>query len=180
MRWVTSSTSPMPSTSIRSPRPVDLDQRLGLLGVDLLPAADDVLGVVGATLDRGPLEQPLDELVVIDGEHHRGIEAVAGERDHAVELLDLGQGARVAVEQEAGLGVRLVDPVADHEVGDLVRDVVAGVHVAPGLPAEGVPWSTLARKMSPVEMAGIPKWSATNLAWVPFPAPGGPIMISRI
>src|SRR6478672_2939672 len=34
--------------------------------------------------------------------------------------------------------------------------------------------------MSPVEIAGIPKCSATNLAWVPLPAPGGPIMISRM
>src|SRR3954471_16876797 len=43
-----------------------------------------------------------------------------------------------------------------------------------------VPWETLARKMSPVEIAGISKWSAMNLAWVPLPAPGGPMMISRI
>src|ERR1700749_3187470 len=44
----------------------------------------------------------------------------------------------------------------------------------------GVPRDTLARKMSPVEMAGMPKWSATTLAWVPFPAPGGPMMTSLI
>ena len=44
----------------------------------------------------------------------------------------------------------------------------------------GVPLVTLARKMSPVEIAGTPKWSATTLAWVPFPAPGGPIRISLI
>ena len=43
---------------------VDLDQRLGLLGVDLLAAPDDVLGVVGAALDLGALEQPLHELVL--------------------------------------------------------------------------------------------------------------------
>ena len=43
-----------------------------------------------------------------------------------------------------------------------------------------MPSETLARKMSPVEIAGIPKCSATNFAWVPLPAPGGPIMISRI
>src|SRR3954452_22724903 len=42
----------------------------------------------------------------------------------------------------------------------------------------GVPSETLARKMSPVEIAGMPKWSATTLAWVPFPAPGGPIRIN--
>src|SRR6476469_11033879 len=43
-----------------------------------------------------------------------------------------------------------------------------------------VPWDTFARKMSPVEIAGMPKWSATTLAWVPFPAPGGPIRMSLI
>src|SRR3954452_18481706 len=42
----------------------------------------------------------------------------------------------------------------------------------------GVPWETFARKMSPVEIAGILKCSAMNFAWVTLPAPGGP-MISR-
>src|SRR4051812_10802032 len=32
--------------------------------------------------------------------------------------------------------------------------------------------------MSPVEMAGMPKCSAMCFAWVPLPAPGGPMMIS--
>src|SRR4029079_1561338 len=44
----------------------------------------------------------------------------------------------------------------------------------------GVPWDTLARKMSPVEIAGILKCSATNFAWVPLPAPGGPMISRRI
>ena len=44
----------------------------------------------------------------------------------------------------------------------------------------GVPCETLARKMSPVETAGILKCSATNLAWVPLPAPGGPMISRRI
>ena len=112
---------------------VDLDQRLGLLGVELLPAPDDVLGVVGAALGLGALQQPLHQLLGVDGQHHGGVEAVAGEGDHAVELLDLRERARVAVEQEPRLGVGLVDPVADHLVGDLVGDVLAGVHVALGL-----------------------------------------------
>src|SRR4051812_17097108 len=34
--------------------------------------------------------------------------------------------------------------------------------------------------MSPVEMAGMPKCSAMNLAWVPLPAPGGPMMMRRM
>src|SRR5690348_12400890 len=44
----------------------------------------------------------------------------------------------------------------------------------------GVPCETLARKMSPVEIAGTPNRPATNLAWVPLPAPGGPIRMSLI
>src|SRR3954466_6165532 len=44
----------------------------------------------------------------------------------------------------------------------------------------GVPCETLARKMSPVEIAGILKCSAMNLAWVPLPAPGGPMISRRI
>ncbi len=43
-----------------------------------------------------------------------------------------------------------------------------------------VPSETLERKMSPVEIAGMPKCSATTLAWVPLPAPGGPIRMSLI
>src|SRR5687767_3077435 len=40
---------------------VDPDERLGLLGVDLLAAPDDVLGVVGAAVGLGALQQSLDE-----------------------------------------------------------------------------------------------------------------------
>src|SRR4030095_14187516 len=35
-------------------------------------------------------------------------------------------------------------------------------------------WAMFARKMSPVETAGIPKRAASRFACVPFPAPGGP------
>src|SRR5919107_1457739 len=45
--------------------------------------------------------------------------------------------------------------------------------------SSGVRPATLARKMSPVEIAGTPKWVATTLAWVPLPAPGGPMRIRR-
>src|SRR3546814_458620 len=46
---------------------VDLDQRRGLLEVELLAAPDHVLGVVRAALDLGPLEQPAHDLVLVDG-----------------------------------------------------------------------------------------------------------------
>ena len=81
---------------------VDLDQRLGLLGVDLLAAPDDVLGVVGATVGLGALQQALRRAPPGRPSAPRRRRAVAGELDHPVELLDLGEGARVAVEQEAG------------------------------------------------------------------------------
>ena len=41
-------------------------------------------------------------------------------------------------------------------------------------------WATLARKMSPVEICGIPKCLAMWAACVPFPAPGGPTRTVRI
>src|SRR5579883_813510 len=43
-----------------------------------------------------------------------------------------------------------------------------------------VPARTASRNMSPVEMCGSP-WRVRKIsAWVPFPAPGGPMKISRI
>src|SRR6478752_1870995 len=44
----------------------------------------------------------------------------------------------------------------------------------------GVSFLMFARKMSPVEMAGMPRCSAMRDAWVPLPAPGGPRMIRRM
>src|SRR3954469_1487980 len=43
-----------------------------------------------------------------------------------------------------------------------------------------VPWLTLAPKMSPVEIFGIPRCAEMNWACVPFPAPGGPTRTRRI
>lgn len=45
---------------------------------------------------------------------------------------DLLQGAWVPVEQESPVTVRLGQAVTHHGVGDLVRDVLAGVHVGLG------------------------------------------------
>ena len=122
------------------------------------------------------LQQPLDDLLAVDGEHDHGVEPVAGERDHPVELLDLGQRARVAVEQEA----RRAASGSSMRLRTIWLVTSSGTYspasmYALGLDARAaVPWETLARKMSPVEIAGMPKCSATNLAWVPLPAPGGP------
>ena len=59
----------------QAPAAVDLEQRGGLVGVDLLAVPDDLFGVVGAAAGLGALEQALDELFGIDDE-----------LDHAVEL----------------------------------------------------------------------------------------------
>src|SRR5947209_9568653 len=53
----------------------------------------------------------------------------------------------------------------------------ASMYFFASLPS-GVPWLTFARKMSPVEILGTPRWAETNSACVPFPAPGGPTRTS--
>jgi hypothetical protein len=42
-----------------------------------------------------------------------------------------------------------------------------------------LPWLTASRRISPVEILGIPRSRATRSAWVPFPAPGAPSITSR-
>src|SRR4051812_5815632 len=55
---------------------VVLCQRCRLLAVDRLPLADDVLGVVGAPLGLGALEQTLDDGVLVDLELQDGVKGV--------------------------------------------------------------------------------------------------------
>src|SRR5688572_14444123 len=43
----------------------------------------------------------------------------------------------------------------------------------------GVPAAMASRSMSPVEIRGTLRWSASRAACVPFPAPGGPRKITR-
>src|SRR5688572_27508262 len=43
----------------------------------------------------------------------------------------------------------------------------------------GVPAAMASRSMSPVEMRGMPRCSASRAACVPFPAPGGPRKMTR-
>jgi hypothetical protein len=45
-----------------------------------------------------------------------------------------------------------------------------GLAIAP----RAVPLATWLRRMSPVEIWGIPAEAASRDAWVPFPEPGGP------
>src|SRR5215218_5059199 len=43
-----------------------------------------------------------------------------------------------------------------------------------------VPLATCSRRRSPVAIRARSKWSAIRVAWVPFPAPGGPISSTRM
>src|SRR3954468_13532995 len=44
--------------------------------------------------------------------------------------------------------------------------------------ATGCPSRAISRRMSPVEIFSRPRSRANRPAWVPFPAPGGPIMMT--
>ena len=67
-----------------------------------------------------------------------------------VERLGLRLGAREAVEDEAVLGLVLVDALGDHADDHVVGDEVAAVHVLLRLRADSVSSRTAARRMSPV------------------------------
>src|SRR5919112_6587123 len=68
--------------------PVDRDQRLGLLGVHLLAAPDDLLGVVRTALHVSALQQPRDELLLVHGERDDRVELDPEVGEHFVELVD--------------------------------------------------------------------------------------------
>ena len=56
--------------------------------------------------------------------------------EHRLERLGLADGAREAVEQDAALGVGLVEALLDELVDDVVRDEVAGLEDRGDLLAE--------------------------------------------
>jgi hypothetical protein len=91
--------------------------------------------IAAALLDRA-LAQTLDHDVRVGDELEHGIErrTVAGEE--LVELTHLVGRARIAVEQEAVLGVLLLEAMPDEIVREGVRHIVAGIHVDLRLLAE--------------------------------------------
>ena len=140
---------------------VEARQRGGLFPVDL-QAVPDGLGLVVVALHHLAVDQhaaagePTDELLLVDDQLEDPVELLAQVGQRGPQLLGLGDRAREPVEQEAGLGIRLGQPVLDHRHGDLVGDEVAGVHECLGLGPSSVWPLTLARKMSPVRAAGTP------------------------
>src|SRR5690606_11857670 len=80
--------------------------------------------------------QPLHDFVDVDGQLDDPVELGARLGENTVEELDLGQGARITVEQKAVGGVRLGQPATHHLIGDGVRHVLSGVEVALDLDAQ--------------------------------------------
>ena len=111
---------------------VVLQQRLGLVAVHLHPVADDLFGVVGAATGLEPLEQ----LLLGDGELQHGVELGVVVLQHLVERLGLLYRARVAVENKPGSRVLILDPVLDQLVRQLRWHQIARVEVALGLDAQ--------------------------------------------
>src|SRR6266550_2959338 len=115
--------------------PVVVEHRLGELVVLVHPLGDRLARVVGPALDRGPMQQALDQVLLRHVQREDAIDPVALSGQHRIQRLGLAQGAWKAVEQHAGAGFRLGKP-APHDIDDqLVRHEVAGGHDAPGLPA---------------------------------------------
>src|SRR5690606_36564115 len=94
--------------------------------------ADDVFGVVCAAFDLCTLQQACHQLVVVGGQLQHCVQGDALGLQHCVQRVDLCAGARVAVQQEAGSHVVLVQAVFDHVVGDRIRYKVAIVDVLAG------------------------------------------------
>ena len=92
------------------------------------------------------------DLVSIDRELDDAVERPATVNEERVEHVDLGRVARITVQHEAAADVIGAEPVADHGIGDRVRDELPRVEVRLGRHAEGRAPETLARKRSPVEM----------------------------
>ena len=142
---------------------VVVDQRLGLLVVDAQPVADHVRLVVVA-LDQTravliadalvlgrveldvvvvaglhahpPAREPADDLLVGHVDQQRRGDPAAQLGQLLVERLGLLDRARKAVEDEAVLGVVLLQALGGHRDDQIVGHEVAGVHVALRLLAE--------------------------------------------
>ena len=178
-RLNTSSPSPTPLTCASMSRvAVVVDDRHGLLFVELEPAVDRFLGVVVALHDAsaarvaGPVDlgrkvhvvhalaalahapagEPVEHDVAGHVEVDREVERATVE--NAVELLRLMQRARESVEDEA-VAERAAgrEALLDHADHDLVGNELAAVHVALGLePERGALLRLRAEELSRGEM----------------------------
>ena len=118
------------------PLAVHAEDRRRLALVDRETVRDDLFGVVGATLLLRAQREAGDALVARHAQLDDGVQLLAASREERVEVANLAEVARVAVEQEAAGGVGLRQAVAHDRAGQLVRDQVAGLDDRLDLPAE--------------------------------------------
>jgi hypothetical protein len=101
---------------------------MGDLVVQGEPPPDDLFGVVGAAFQRGPGEQPPDQLVVAGLEVQGDVRGHAEVQPDLVERLRLGHVAGHAVQDVADATLLRVDEgVAHHVEHDLVGHQLAAV-----------------------------------------------------
>ena len=118
-------------------RPVVLDERCRLPVVQREAPLDRLERVVGAALDLGALEHPVDQLLpVADLELEDDVDRALELAQQHVERLSLRHRAREAVEDEARDRVAAREPVADQVDHQLVVDELAGVEHRLQLAAE--------------------------------------------
>ena len=97
-------------------------------------------------------------------------------RQPGIQPLRLAQGSRIAIQNVAANGIRLLQPFCDHLVDQIVGNQLARIHDLGGQqPQSGVPFNRWSRSKSPVEIWGMPQAAMIPLAWVPLPTPGAPI-----
>ena len=113
-----------------------IGHRCGLLGVHAQAGAHRLRGIVDAPFGRGASGDALDDQVVRHFQLDRDIERLVEAIEQGLEGRALGQVARIAVEDEAALGVWLRNAILEHAEHDLVGDQVSGIHDRLGLEAE--------------------------------------------
>ena len=180
MRSVTSSTVPRASTSTTSPRSrVDRRSAAPSAAVDLLAVTDAPLRCrrqrpsSSARLRRRSTTSSTSATSCTTASRRR-------RRPRSVEFLDLLGRARVPVEQEAAGHVGLGQSVANEIVGQRIGHVLARLNDRLDLSAEFGPFLDI----GPEDVAGRDRGdavdSASRAAWVPLPAPGGPMISRRV
>ena len=107
-----------------------------LLVVQVKAVADDGFVVVAPARFLGPAQEAGHEFLIVGRQLQDDVELLLALGKDVVEVVHLGGGARVPVQQEAAGDVGLAEPVADHLVGYAVGNEIAGIHVLLGLDAK--------------------------------------------
>ena len=183
-------------------------ERRRLLPIDREPPPGGELVVVGASLERGATDvaelvlrrwlelrvvgpaavrarvaahQPPDRELAADRELQDRRERLLGRLERPLQRLGLGDGPREPVEDESLVGVGLLQPVHHHRDDDVVRDVLAAIHVRACLDPElRPPLHVVAQDVAGRDLRDARSARRAGRPCVPFPAPGGPSSTSRI